>query len=97
MSSDIERLRRDVSLPLIAEQFGVALEKDGQEYVACCPFHSEDTGSFTIFPGNDGVERFHCFGCGERGDVMDFVQKIKGVNLPEAIKILWRRKRWRKC
>lgn len=88
MSSDVERLRRDVSLADTASQFGVALEQDGYEFIACCPFHSEDTPSFTIFTGNDHVERFHCFGCGERGDVMDFVQKIKGVDFKEAIKIL---------
>lgn len=88
MSSDVERLRRDVSLPDTASQFGLKVQKDGHEFVACCPFHSEDTPSFTIFTGKDHVQRFHCFGCGERGDVMDFVQKIKGVDLREAIKIL---------
>jgi len=86
--SDVERLRRDVSLPDTAASFGVKLQKDGREFIGCCPFHSEDTPSFTIFVGNDHVERFHCFGCGERGDVLDFVQKIKGVGLREAINIL---------
>lgn len=88
MSSDVERLRREVSLTDTAASFGVTLEKDGQEFKACCPFHAEDDASFTIFTGKDHVQRFHCFGCGEGGDVMDFVQAIKGVNLPEAIKIL---------
>lgn len=88
MVSDVERLRRDVSLSDTAKSFGLKLERDGGEYAACCPFHAEDTASFTMFTGKDGVERFHCFGCGERGDVMDFVQKIKGVDLKEAIKIL---------
>jgi len=88
MSSDVERLRRDVSLPDTAASFGVKLEKDGREFLGCCPFHAEDTPSFTIFVGKDKVERFHCFGCGEHGDVMDFVQKIKGVGLREAISIL---------
>lgn len=88
MSSDVERLRRDVSLPDVAASFGLKLQKDGREYVACCPFHSEDTPSFTIFRGKDGVARFHCFGCPEHGDVLDFVQKIKGVDLKAAIAIL---------
>ncbi|TKB30721.1 MAG: hypothetical protein E5W81_32455, partial [Mesorhizobium sp.] len=43
---------------------------------------------FTIFKGKDHVQRFQCFGCGERGDVLDFVQGIKGVDLKEAISIL---------
>lgn len=88
MSSDVERLRRDCSLSNTAAGFGVKLQRDGREFVACCPFHTEDTASFTIFTGNDGVERFHCFGCGERGDVLDFVRAIKGVDLREAIRVL---------
>ncbi len=88
MSSDVERVRRDVSLSDMASNYGVALVKNGYEFEACCPFHSEETASFTIFTGKDHVERFHCFGCGAQGDVLDFVMGIKGVNLPEAIKIL---------
>lgn len=89
MTTEVDRLRRDVSLSDMAASFGVSLQKDGREFIACCPFHSEDTPSFTIFTGKkDGVERFHCFGCDAHGDVLDFVREIKGVNLPEAIKIL---------
>lgn len=88
MASDVERIRRDVSLSDTAAQFGVKLERDGAEFVACCPFHAEDTPSFTIFRGQDGIERMHCFGCGAKGDVLDFVQGIKGVDIKEAIRIL---------
>lgn len=92
MATDVDRLRRDVSLAAVASGYGVKLEKDGYEFIACCPFHAEDTPSFTIFRGKDGIERFHCFGCGgpggKGGDVLDFVRGIKGVNLPEAIRIL---------
>lgn len=86
--SEIERIRKDVSLAGQAQAFGVKLQQDGHEFVACCPFHSEDTASFTIFIGDDHVERFHCFGCGAKGDVLDFVQSIKGVDLREAKRIL---------
>lgn len=88
MASDVERIRRDVSLSQTAAQFGVSLQRDGDEWVACCPFHSEDTPSFTIFRGKDHIERMHCFGCGAKGDVLDFVQAIKGVDIKEAIRIL---------
>lgn len=86
--SEIERLRRDCSLVDTAASFGLALAKDGDEHIACCPFHAEDTPSFTIFTGKDHVERFFCFGCGEKGDVVDFVKGVKGVDTREAIKIL---------
>ncbi|MBX5020445.1 CHC2 zinc finger domain-containing protein [Rhizobium lentis] len=88
MSTDVERLRRDVSLSSTVAHYGYKLSRNGDEFETCCPFHAEDTPSFTIFVGKDNVERFHCFGCGEQGDVLDFVQKVKGANLPEAIRIL---------
>lgn len=88
MSSDVERIRIETSLSSTARSFGVHLDEDGNEWVGCCPFHKDDTPSFTVFTGKDKVERFHCFGCGERGDVLDFVTKIKGVKLKEAIRIL---------
>ena len=88
MGNDIDRIRAENPLSDVAASFGVALEKDGNEFIACCPFHQEDTPSFTIFNGNDGAARFFCFGCNEKGDVLDFVQKIKGVDFKEALKVL---------
>lgn len=88
MPTDIEGLRRDTSLAATAAQYGVSLQKDGDEWEACCPFHSENTPSFTIFTGNSGVEKYHCFGCGVSGDVLDFVGAIKGCDVGEAIRIL---------
>lgn len=88
MSNDVDLIRRNVSLSDTARSFGVDLQAVGREFVGCCPIHSENTPSFKIFTGNDHVERFQCFGCGEKGDVLDFVQAVKGVDLPEAIRIL---------
>lgn len=86
--SEIERLRREVSLPDLAMNNSVALQKNGQEWEGCCPFHQENTPSFTVFRGKDGIERFHCFGCNERGDVVDFVRLLKGVDIKDAVAIL---------
>lgn len=88
MGSEVDEIRKDYRVSDVAASFGVALDKNGDEFEANCPFHSEDTPSFTVFVGKDRAERYHCFGCGERGDVLDFVQKIKGCNLPEAVHIL---------
>jgi hypothetical protein len=88
MGADIDRLRRDVSLSETARRFGVSLEKDGREWIACCPFHEERTPSFTVFRGKDGVERFNCFGCAAKGDVIDFVRKLKLCDVGEACRIL---------
>ena len=86
--SDIERLRAEKSLSDVASDFGIALQKNGREFEACCPFHEENTPSFTIYPGKDGVQRFFCFGCNERGDVVDFVKLLKGVDTKGAIEVL---------
>jgi len=86
--SDIDRLRAELSLSVVAIDCGVDLQKNGREFEGCCPFHQENTPSFTIFTGKDGIERFHCFGCNERGDLIDFVKLIKGVDTKGAIDIL---------
>lgn len=61
----------------------VELKKSGVNFVGLCPFHTEDTPSFFIFK-----ERFKCFGCGESGDVIDFVQKYYTLDFLQAIKHL---------
>lgn len=81
---DLDPIRRDNPLPVIAGNL-VQLRKAGQEWIGCCPFHADRSPSFTIF---DGGQRFHCFGCGASGDVLDFVQRAYRVNLPEAARML---------
>lgn len=63
----------------------VDLKKAGKNYQGCCPFHDEKSPSFTVAQGK---QFFHCFGCGEHGDVIDFVAKINRVEFIDAIKIL---------
>lgn len=71
----------------IADVIGevVTLKKRGDEYLGCCPFHSEKTPSFHVIPAK---EFFHCFGCGASGDVVDFVAKLRGLSTIEAIEAL---------
>ena len=47
----------------------------------CCPFHNEKTPSMKIYE-----QDFHCFGCGEHGDVISFVQKLFGLSFPDTLK-----------
>lgn len=51
---------------------------------ALCPFHSEKTASFIVKHGNKG-EFWHCFGCGETGDLIQFVRKLFGMRYTEAL------------
>ena len=67
------------------ESAGVALRGKGRVRQGVCPFHQESEGSFTVY---SDTERFYCFGCGAGGDVLDFVQRMESLTLPEAIRLL---------
>lgn len=81
---DIHAIRAANPLPDIAAKL-VALRPAGHEWVACCPFHADRSPSFTIY---DGGTRFHCFGCGASGDVLDFVQRAYDVDMIGAARLL---------
>jgi hypothetical protein len=69
--------------PLLDEvQRTVKLKKAGAEWVGLCPFHQEKTPSFFVNPAK---EKFHCQGCGASGDVIDFVAKLSGITITDAI------------
>lgn len=63
----------------------VPLKKSGRQLIGLCPFHSEKTPSFTVDPRR-GL--YHCFGCGEGGDVIRFVEKTRGFSFVEAVEEL---------
>lgn len=87
-SFDADQLRRDNPLSDYLPTRGIGLSPDGHEFRACCPFHAEKTPSFTVYQGRKRTQEFHCFGCGEKGDVIDFVQRYDGVSFAEACEIL---------
>lgn len=61
----------------------VRLRKTGKNFVGLCPFHSEKTPSFTVNPDK---QIFYCFGCGQGGDVFNFLMKQDNLSYPEAIR-----------
>ena len=63
----------------------VHLQKKGSNYTCCCPFHNEKTPSFSV---NQARQIYKCFGCGEGGSVITFLQKYENMTFPEAIKFL---------
>jgi DNA primase len=63
----------------------VELKPAGKNYAGLCPFHTEKTPSFMVSPE---LQRYKCFGCGESGDIFTFIQKIEGIDFPEALEKL---------
>lgn len=63
----------------------ISLERRGGSWWACCPFHHEKTPSFAI---NETDQYYHCFGCGESGDVIKFVQNMENIEFMDAVKLL---------
>lgn len=80
----LEKLKAKNDLVSVVSKY-VRLEKKGKNYWGCCPFHHEKTPSFAI---NEYEQFYHCFGCGESGDVISFLMKYENLSYPEAIETL---------
>ena len=85
---DIDEVRSRTRIEDVVSQY-VQLRPDGVDsQKGLCPFHDEKTPSFHIRPH---IGRWHCFGCGEGGDVISFVERIEHVSFVEAVEILARK------
>ncbi|RLC10530.1 MAG: DNA primase [Deltaproteobacteria bacterium] len=63
----------------------VVLKKVGKNFLGLCPFHAEKTPSFTVSPEK---QIFHCFGCGQGGNVFNFVMQYQNLSFPEAVRFV---------
>ena len=84
-SVDIPALKARHPLGDTVEASGVRLRGRGRVRQGVCPFHDEVEGSFTVYADS---ERWYCFGCGLGGDVLDFIQRVENLSLPDAIRRL---------
>lgn len=80
----IDRLRSESDIVSILSDY-VPLKKKGKNYWGCCPFHHENTPSFSVTP-DKGF--FYCFGCQSGGNVFNFLMKIENVSFFDAVKML---------
>ena len=80
-----QTVKQQADIVKVIEQY-IRLRKAGAaNYAGLCPFHKEKSPSFSVH----AVRQFyHCFGCGESGDVFSFVGKIENVGFPEAVRIV---------
>ena len=83
----IEELKYRSDIEQVISSY-VSLKRTGRNLKGLCPFHSEKTPSFTVYPEN---QSFYCFGCGAGGDVVTFIRKIENLEYVEALRFLAQR------
>ena len=81
---EIDELKSRADIHNIVSGY-VSLKKSGKSYSGLCPFHKEKTPSFSVDPGK---QLYHCFGCGEGGDIISFIEKIENMDFIEAIELI---------
>ncbi len=80
-----ETLKQQADIVRIVGDY-VKLKKAGaQNFSGLCPFHAEKTPSFSVHATR---QFYHCFGCGESGDVFTFIQKVENISFPEAVRLI---------
>ena len=82
----IQTLLSRVDIVAVVDRY-VPLKKAGTNFVACCPFHSEKTPSFTVSPTK---QFYHCFGCSAHGTAISFLMEFGGKPFPDAVEELAR-------
>jgi DNA primase len=81
---EVEELKSKADIYSIISNY-VKLKKSGKNFTGLCPFHKEKTPSFTV---DASKQLYHCFGCGEGGDVINFIEKIENLEFIEAVEFL---------
>ena len=81
---DKDKVRAATDLVELVQET-VELKPRGSEFWGCCPFHGEKTPSFHIIPS---TQVWHCFGCGEGGDVFTYTMKRENLSFPDSIRYL---------
>ncbi len=82
--NDVEKIKNSINIEDVVGEY-VELKPAGSSLKGLCPFHQEKTPSFMVHPAK---QIYKCFGCGEGGDVISFIEKIENVEFVEALKIL---------
>ena len=82
---DFRFVKANASFEAVLQRYRIETKGTGDERSALCPFHEETKASFKVNLAKGG---FHCFGCGAKGNVLDFVAKLEGCDLREAAVIV---------
>ena len=77
----IQQIKQSLDIADIISDY-VQLKKQGRNYFGLCPFHGENTPSFSV---SADKQIYHCFGCGAGGNMFSFLMEIEGISFQEAV------------
>lgn len=81
----IRRVRESTDIVEVISEYVSLTKRGSANYFGVCPFHEEKTPSFSVHAQR---QTYHCFGCGEGGNVFTFIMKIEGVDFPDVVRRL---------